>query len=885
MKVSDLGAASGPDVLWHPLVLKGAWTRVEDWYRSGNLAPEPELSRWRLHPEAELRKLGSALREDTWRPSRWPQVPYPKKGACLRHYVVPTVRDQVAFMAYLVLLGPLLDSRVANFVFGNRWNRRIAWDRRRSRPQWVLRPYQLLSGTAYLPYARSHGLFRRVAHWTVARMTGAEIEEEDYGGYVQHPDDYAASEALPEWTRKEWWPPPDTEQTRVYWATLDIELAFPSIRLSRLRTAIAAMLRNPPSVLELTERYGGYPRQITEAVADPQGCQSLAMRLMDALESVRVDAAPIPEDAWRPTHAIGDLPPEEKDPGLPTGLAISGILLNVALHGADRSLRRYLDDHRHGAIVRFADEFIILARSPHALFGLMETAWQGLAEDANSRLARAETESNLYLNWSKIEPCSVRDIVRCFLIDQGWKECEQSERCHHLNPPPVWEETASFREWWNARDCRDNATFTRMADALARSAVGPGEVGPFVTTLVARMSAIGRDTLAERFGQGARERLIRLHDLARFDIDDLQVRSDTRRTFAANRLVRAWLPEESSRRDLADIRDSVAHVLSNTPWKFSLWHAVVRAAARRPQRSTLEDDHVANDWLASQLGLVASAPHKRHVEAWMNTWPEDEDDDNEDHGRGSAWRGLYLSFHRAAFWHALAAALRSLWQHDDEATHPVAGYAGPSPDRWTVRAVPDGSHGHVRTRLGALDRWVDVLYPPDPTPDLSARGWELDQLAAAVLASASRHDLAVAWRHAEPPGDELKVPAGPLWDGIPRTMLLLERLGRVSRHSGEHDLTLPTLAHVWLGGQDRRLGELLFPRDRPSRIAEARDDPRSAAAAAISLGCSESISAVLASTLVQKPEHAAGAFGDDGLALWEHHRARRILLGQPEGLR
>ena len=46
--------------------------------------------------------------------------------------------------------------------------------------------------------------------------------------------------------------PRDSEQTRVYWATLDIELAFPSIRLSRLRTAIAARLRNPPSVLELT---------------------------------------------------------------------------------------------------------------------------------------------------------------------------------------------------------------------------------------------------------------------------------------------------------------------------------------------------------------------------------------------------------------------------------------------------------------------------------------------------------------------------------------------------------------------------------------------------------------------------------------------------------
>ena len=209
------------DVSWHSLVLMGAWQRVDGWYRSGNLAPEPELSRWRLHPEAELRKLGSELRAGTWRPSRWPQVPYPKKGARLRHYVLPTVRDQVAFMAYLVLLGPLLDSGVPNFVFGNRWNRMIAWDRRRSKPQWIRRPYQLLTRTAYLPYARSHGLFRRVAHWTVARMTGAQIEEADYSGYVQHPDDYAASAFLPEWTRKEWWPARGSDPVRVYWATLE----------------------------------------------------------------------------------------------------------------------------------------------------------------------------------------------------------------------------------------------------------------------------------------------------------------------------------------------------------------------------------------------------------------------------------------------------------------------------------------------------------------------------------------------------------------------------------------------------------------------------------------------------------------------------------------
>lgn len=118
------------DILSHPLVLRGAWMRVDAWYRSGNIAPQPALARWRLHPEAELRELGRDLQAGRWSPMSWRQIPYPKKGARLRHYVLPTVRDQVAFMVHMVLLGPLLDSRIPSFAFGNRWYDSFASDRR-----------------------------------------------------------------------------------------------------------------------------------------------------------------------------------------------------------------------------------------------------------------------------------------------------------------------------------------------------------------------------------------------------------------------------------------------------------------------------------------------------------------------------------------------------------------------------------------------------------------------------------------------------------------------------------------------------------------------------------------------------------------------------------
>ena len=132
------------------------------------------------------------------------------------------------------------------------------------------------------------------------------------------------------------------------------------------------------------------------------------------------------------------------------------------------------------------------SRNPPKSVRLHGSRVEGAPEDEKARLGRAETESNLYLNWRKIEPHSVREIVISFLGDQGWTDCEQSKQCPHLCPPSAVGQTTALAEWWHARNHRDNSKFTRMADALKRSSVGPGEVGPFVTTLVARMSEIGQ---------------------------------------------------------------------------------------------------------------------------------------------------------------------------------------------------------------------------------------------------------------------------------------------------------------------------------------------------------------------------------------------------------
>ena len=881
---NDVAHNTPGECLAHPLVLRGAWLRVDGWYRSGNLAPQPELSRWRLHPEAELRKLAAALRRGRWKPAVWPQVPYPKKGACLRHYVRPTVRDQVAFMAHMVLLGPLLDHRVENFAFGNRWHRPMVWDRRQHPPRWVQRPYPLLTNHIYLPYSRSHGLFRRVAHWTVARMTGATVDRMDYGGRVQHPEDYG-NNSLPAWTRQNWWGTESPKEGSASWAALDLQLAFPSVYLHRLRNSLIETLELPIPPDLLPALLNGYPRSVLEALARREERLHVGQRLADALQQVVIKSGAIPRDAWRPTHAAPVLPPD-KDGGLPTGLAISGILLNVALHSTDHSVLQFLRSQQagsRGAIVRFADDMYVLAQSPHALLDLIEAVWRGLAGNKGAVLASPKTDSNLHLNLGKIRPVAMNTVVCQFLQDSHWEKCDD---CDHLCPPREPGKRRMLGDWWNEVADSDDEKLVKLREAVKRETVRRNEVGPFVTTLVERLSEIGMDTLTERFGEGARDRLVRLHELARFDIDDEQVRSDTRRVFAVNRLVRAWLPQDGGSKALADIRNSVAQVLQATPWKFSLWRGVVRAAARRPIEQSCQkgEDEEARIWLSSQLQRIAHSPSTTNPISWMHLWPEECAGEKHHREKNPSWRTMHLSFHRTAFWHALADVLRELWRHHDQVNRPHAD-VGVRPHRWTVRAVPSGSHRHVAEFLGNFDQWVQELYPEEP--DLGAMQWELEELVAAVLASISRADLADAWRCAERPGDSLVIPETSPLSQIPTTVRLLERFDRIKPRIGKvrnRKLNPCALEHVQLAHQDFKLGGILFPRDQRPRILGAGRNVRHAVMMSVALGCAENVSTELASQLIPNPRDRVEIFSKDPLALTEYSRARRILLGSGESL-
>jgi hypothetical protein len=174
----------------HPLVLRSAWRRVKSWYEAGESPPTAEWIRWQINSSRELLGLAEELTVGTYRPAPFRLVPYPKKGGILRHYSIPSIRDQVLFTALGILLAPFFEAQMPNFSFGNRWYRSTyrrypestleletqasLFEASKANPLkgpvWDHRPFSLSDRKAYQPYARSHGLFRRVAHWTATSM-------------------------------------------------------------------------------------------------------------------------------------------------------------------------------------------------------------------------------------------------------------------------------------------------------------------------------------------------------------------------------------------------------------------------------------------------------------------------------------------------------------------------------------------------------------------------------------------------------------------------------------------------------------------------------------------------------------------------------------------
>ena len=366
-----------------------------------------------------------------------------------------------------------------------------------------------------------------------------------------------------------------------------------------------------------------------------------------------------------------DLPAGVKSPeeiGLPTGLGLSALLSHVALAGVDGLLQYQMKPGCGFAFLRFVDDYVIVASKPEDLIELAKT----------TRVQLQQSGHNFEINEKKTLPANLFDPAKA------------DEVIKALNKLAI----------------------TRDAD-------------PFVTTVVERLSELGRENPATVVGEPGERRLEELHFLGRTTVADPLMKPATVAAFAAGKLARSHPTSEGNQREVRAIRATVSQVVSQHRFKVSLWPVVVKAAARRPISASEEDDEAASRWLETMLRPYRSSYMDAAREHW---WDEDVEGGDE---MVRAFRRVdrdqaVVSFLRTAFWNALASALDAL-------DRPEL----PTPASWVSRALDASQRRASRNQLAQHERWSAVLYPADELPTF---WFEKAAHARATLAARSVDD-------------------------------------------------------------------------------------------------------------------------------------------------
>lgn len=329
--------------------LRWAWEKVRKASVPGDVwVNEIELADFELQLEQNLEGIAADLKSGSYRmsdlrPMAFPKNPDKHGKAQLRQYFNVSVRDQVAWVAIVNVIGPSLDQKMPAWSYGNRLFRSI-WVEEDSTgiKRRKIGRYRHSSGKIYLPFQQGWPIFRRHVFLSVLAMTS---RQDRLNASCTLPIDLSQedSDELEIQTRLEssycpfvrprHWGGVDASKKNgsLYWCSIDLEKFYPSIKLDLVCKNILNNIdegdRNEAS---------GLIRSMLVFPVDTDGWDTNSLKL------------------------IGLNGKRKYFKGIPTGLLVSGFLSNVGLLEVDKKVDEALGDKKV-AHFRYVDDHIILA--------------------------------------------------------------------------------------------------------------------------------------------------------------------------------------------------------------------------------------------------------------------------------------------------------------------------------------------------------------------------------------------------------------------------------------------------------------------------------------------------------------------------------------------
>lgn len=294
-----------------------------------------EISAFELDLEAQLEGIASDFRRLRYKLTPLRLLPQPKKpddagNPRLRQSFHIAVRDQVAWIALLNVVGPTLDAKLPAWVYGHRLYKAAWFEEREGHTHLELGPYRHTTGALYRKFKHSWPLFRRHISLTARMMVGGldnqtQLDESELSA-LNYQD-------KPLYLTEGHWPP--SPSGKLYYASIDLEKFYPLIK----RAAIT----------------DGFRRYLGEYQSSPW-LRTLIDRMLDfrvsKAGSVLIDA-----------NIVHPATPTGRFEGIPTGLMAAGFISNIAMLRVDRLADREIRKKRRVAQFRFVDDHAILAYS------------------------------------------------------------------------------------------------------------------------------------------------------------------------------------------------------------------------------------------------------------------------------------------------------------------------------------------------------------------------------------------------------------------------------------------------------------------------------------------------------------------------------------------
>jgi hypothetical protein len=482
--------ASPQNVLWAWFKVKNALRYADTWV--------DELAIWdfELRLDIHVESISRALAAGTFRLDPIKPLPQLKAlsedgQASVREYFWISIKDQVAWMAVVNVIGEFFEKRMPSWSYGNRIHRRVWVDRGQSPPRRRFGPFRKSSSHVYRPFPQMWSLYRRHAYLTIRAMAGHKYEYlfalDEQSEEVQKLETPAAemppvaggdksAQPLEYLSAAHWRGKLSPEEPEIWFAYLDLAKFYPSLAMSTISNILIRYLA--PEAVDQARLTG----------------------VLNSLSAFHVSSEP--EDLallnLMRTDSAGDPIPSLASPqfiNLPTGLIAGGFLANVAMLPIDEAVASVTAE-RGIAHFRYVDDHIVLALSPEVLLAWV-LEYQALVKKFHPLLK---------INADKVEPATLRDYLKA-----NGEEASGPGSSDRSRP--------------------------EVRAALTDARVDIRNPVPFLTSTISKMSAIQRTEPLLLEKEQLRRSIVDLEQFLLVDIPEQEIPKKSRVAFATTKLI------------------------------------------------------------------------------------------------------------------------------------------------------------------------------------------------------------------------------------------------------------------------------------------------------------------------------------------------------------